>query len=221
MKPSPADLCVQPTSRAGEAFMRVATELSCSIVEFACPDQYVGKVSGVAETRLSVRHASNARTSANERCMILILESPHKDEFKGEPGPARGATGHAISSQLMNVIGLRQFSDYGLILMNAIQYQCSLGKPTAKHRDTVFRRVWGSGGAEDFKDRLKTTYRPGDVIVNCCIKGTSSVTNQQLRTLVKEAIDECGFAPPSIGRNHPASWTRNAANRERVVYGAA
>ena len=107
--------------------------------------------------------------------MILILESPHKDEFKGEPGPARGATGHAISSQLMNVIGLRQFSDYGLILMNAIQYQCSLGKPTAKHRDTVFRRVWGSGGAEDFKDRLKTTYRPGDVIVNCCTKVALSV----------------------------------------------
>jgi len=135
----------------------------------------------------------------------MILESPHKDEFfGGGAAPANGNTGSNIKAWVADESLGFNTKDFGLILMNAIQYQCSLGCPTSYYRDDVFRDVWSNGGSNDFLERLDSVYHRGDVVVNCCTKGNGQPS---LRRLVQTAIT----APQSdFGvveqRNHPSSW---------------
>ena len=69
----------------------------------------------------------------------MVLESPHVDEFIGNIGPAKGFTGDMIRNFLHEVINLQDVDGFGLVLINAIQHQCSLGTSTSAHRDKIFR----------------------------------------------------------------------------------
>lgn len=165
-----------------------------------CPDQYVGKIDEFNDSfplRVSVEQRPE-----NTKCLIMLLESPHKEEFKVVPSPAKGTTGDLIRKHILNVKDLSVYSEYGLILINAIQNQCSLGYSTECYRDEVFISVWNNGAKEIFIDRLKNVYREGDVIVNCCTKG--KIKKQELRKLVQDSI------PRDLGkvlrRTHPSSW---------------
>lgn len=86
--------------------------------------------------------------------IILILESPHKDEYVtrcdecsrgckcglyASPAPARGATGRNIK-QLLPMLFDKNFEDYYVAFMNMIQYQCSLGMPLYGHPDNQNRK---------------------------------------------------------------------------------
>lgn len=62
--------------------------------------------------------------------LILILESPHIFELNTKSnGPAKGTTGRLIRKKLHEVSRNIKFKnkDLPLVLMNAVQYQCSLG----------------------------------------------------------------------------------------------
>jgi hypothetical protein len=60
-----------------------------------CQDQYVGPLS-----KLTNQHDFPFRKFVDERpdspCLILVMESPHKDEFIEDVGPAKGKTGRNI-----------------------------------------------------------------------------------------------------------------------------
>lgn len=171
----------------------------------ACPDQYLGKVAGFVEVPLTEgRTPAQKRTS--EPCILLILESPHKEEFVGEPGPAKGFTGEMIKQHLGTVLGLPDLENYGLILVNAIQHQCSLGSNTTIYRDRIFRAVWSNGGAENFQNRIVSIFQVGDLIVNCCTKGNDFELYGPLRNLVEVALKASIPNTESVRRTHPSSW---------------
>lgn len=170
-----------------------------------CPDQYFGKVKLIERAgELSVRQAAVHRTA--EKCLLLVLESPHVSEFDNDPGPAKGTSGKNIAKFLRQVRGLESFGDHGLILINAIQYQCSLGFATDEFRDRVFTELWNTGGREDFISRLTRLYKAGDTLVNCCTKGAANIPSNELRVLVQSAICHALLGVSVMRRNHPSCW---------------
>ncbi|WP_026395904.1 hypothetical protein [Acetobacterium malicum] len=86
----------------------------------------------------------------NEKTIVVILESPHKDEFldNGESFPANGTTGNKLQEHFLGLIqtAINNLEDgeYKVILMNAIQYQCSLGVETNYYRDENFKNIWNN-----------------------------------------------------------------------------
>lgn len=170
-----------------------------------CPDQYLGLIrESDSKPQFAQRLQANQRPT--HECILMVLESPHVDEFVGDLGPAKGATGQMIRQYLMTSLGRPEIHNYGLILVNAIQHQCSLGSNTVVYRDRIFRAVWASGGEIDFCDRIISLFRSGDVLLNCCTKGNDFEINDPLRNLVEKAL--CKSIPDvrSLRRTHPASW---------------
>lgn len=68
-----------------------------SIETRCCPDQYVGKIVTFSDPipDFSIRESVDYR-SQDEKCVILVLESPHIEEFANSPSPAKGKTGDRI-----------------------------------------------------------------------------------------------------------------------------
>jgi len=183
-----------------------ATQNAMSATELRiCPDQFVGRINTFSADQSDFP----VRVSASERpegllCLIMVIESPHKQEFMGNLGPAKGSTGNLIRKWIKEIRDLFAYHNYGLILVNAIQFQCSLGRPTKEFRDDVFKHVWGDRGGCDFRHRLKAIHREGDVIANCCTKGNLKESN--LRALVQAAIVKTVINCTIHRRTHPSSW---------------
>ena len=163
---------------------------------YMCPDQYVGKIKNVIKKKRFWRKNIEETNAIEQydKIIILILESPHQDEFESDKnvsrrfpiGPANGATGVNIW-KFLNSIFSQKISDLGdcaLLLMNAIPFQCSLGlnlsnnETNKKTRDAVFNAVWDDKniGANFFERRLENLLdallRKNVVIVNACTQGT-------------------------------------------------
>jgi hypothetical protein len=127
--------------------------------------------------KISDKKLSKFKKSENENVIVLLLESPHKDEFdykyfstdgenteitKMTPmAPARGSTGTAIDHHLLTVLMpiIKKDGEYKIFIVNPIQYQTSLwaihGKPLAKKRKKTEEgklrdEVWKA--LWDFKD---------------------------------------------------------------------
>lgn len=178
----------------------------------ACPDQCVGSIvdfDGNSDTFPLRKPISRMEKSP---CVVLVMESPHREEFIEQWGPAKGKTGVQIRKHTATIVtGLGgELSE--LILINAIQHQCSLGVATHQYRDTVFRRLWAIGGDADFKRRLKQVYRPGDMLFNCCTGGDPF---NGLRQLVTASIRNSLGSVPFHSGPHPYSWF-NERNRVAV-----
>jgi hypothetical protein len=190
-----------------------------------CPDQFVGEIM-VDRNRVS-NPAGNARGSDFARrenvppwerqdgpVVILIIESPHTAEFEGDIGPAKGKTGETIRALFGQACDLRQCLEngsYPLVLVNAIQYQCSLACPTRCYRDKVFHEVWNHGGKSDFMSRIKALYVEGDVIINACTAGSMKPRNWEL---VRDTLKEMNLVAARV--EHPANWARrqNTAKKQ-------
>lgn len=180
-----------------------------------CPDICVGRISNLSKQSawLPIDRVETPNEKAKLPSVILVLESPHKDEYRSDPLPANGTTGRHIrkfAGVLAQSLGVAEDSD--LVILNAVPYQCSLGRSTKLFRSRVFRQAWVNGGSELFIARLKTWYREGDVIVNACTAGRPG---KPLRDDVEDAID-CAF--PFAGRarrRHPYCWmTAESVNQE-------
>jgi hypothetical protein len=168
-----------------------------------CPDQYVGVISQFSSSNVDFpERVSVENRPPNLRCVVMILESPHIEEFSNSPGPAKGQTGKLIRKHFLRVKGLSEYESYGLILMNAVQNQCSLGSPTDCYRDNVFFNAWQNGAKDYFIRRLNALFRTGDVAVNCCTKGKKK--KNELRRLVQQAIPD--DKNEVLRRTHPSSW---------------
>lgn len=175
-----------------------------SIEGRCCPDQYVGNIQKFKPNKkdFPLRMSSDKRPTFKP-CLILVLESPHILEFSDKkPRPANGKTGVQIRENITKAV-TRKYYNHGLIIINAIQYQCSLGETPKKFRDNVFIGVWNSAGEYDFIRRLKNIYFKGDVIINSCTKGNNLL---QLREMVHKAILKSGVRCKVFKRTHPYSW---------------
>ena len=171
----------------------------------ACPDQCLGRI-GDAIDRTAFPMRGPIADRSDRAALVMVLESPHREEFSGEPGPAKGPTGQMIRSHIQESLNFEGLQDMDLLLINAIQFQCSLGSPTKVYRDRIFRAVWSDGGMADFIGRVASASKPGDVIVNCCTRGNDFEIYEPLRSLVEAALRRTlpQFLP--MRRMHPASW---------------
>ena len=148
------------------------------------------------------------------KTIVIVLESPHTDEFLKEEewkaiGPACGTTGRNLYKWLPEVllnyvpcmIGLKKdnykatynsnkdiMQDcYAIKLVNAIQYQCSLGDKTEVFRDEVFSNMWNDDTIVSLRKRLNEV--APQIIINCCTKGYVSDKEKELRYLVQKEIN--------------------------------
>jgi hypothetical protein len=182
-----------------------------------CPAQYVGLVSQVAgyqENDFPQRLPASDRP-AGQAAVIMILESPHTNEFTGNPGPAKGRTGTRLREHLRDVLNAQQLNRHALILINAIQHQCSLGAPTKLYRDEMFRQTWRAFGENDFRQRLTDICRPEDFLVNACTRGKTNVPAEELRRMVEAVVLAVRPAGSDLRVNHPSTWHRSAARHFR------
>lgn len=136
-------------------------------------------------------------SSAKKR-IIIILESPHIDEYyfkhlAKQPItlstfqpiiPANGTAGDNIKS-LLNLLS-NLTSDFDVVLINRIQFQTSLGsflnykdlsekKVENIIRDKVFKLLWETEGVEDdFWQRLTSFLNPNidNIVINSSTKAT-------------------------------------------------
>lgn len=183
----------------------------------ACPDIYVSSaVELLSPDEMNFRKPADLRP--DQRCVILVLESPHKAEFKGKPSPAKGTTGRLIAENLHKVLGAEEAA-LPLILVNAVPYQCSLGEVPSLCRDAVFTAYWEHAGRDQFVQRLGKIYRPGDIMVCACTRGNISTPKNQLRQRVWEAMCSLKLDSDIHRRNHPCTW--NIGRNRAHVWNAA
>ena len=174
------------------------------------------------------RPAADAKDTKN---ILLILESPHKSEYKQDKkkftlkpkAPAQGYTGLNIERFIGDI--LKKISDlskgsYNLIISNPVPYLCSLGifteKLNTKVRDNVWNAVWniinGKGEyviRDEFIARCKH-YRP-EYIINCC--------TANLKMNVTDCLLTHGFNHNLYTAHHPSAWkyqTREELNILKV-----
>lgn len=112
--------------------------------------------------------------------IVIILESPHKDEYSKTipaPAPAMGKTGRNIKEYLLEILDKKignpkdNEKKYDVILMNAIQYQTSLGIDTEYFRDRVWLTLWNKEDLrKEFIKRLEG-YN-ADIVFNFCTNGS-------------------------------------------------
>lgn len=129
----------------------------------------------------------NALTYSNDM-IVLVLESPHVDEFDNSGSGLRPLVkdrylrnylASLIDSAFKSgILTLNNAKTYSIYLMNAIQYQCSLGIPTEFYRDYVFMYLW-ENLSKGFKTRLKNLIATNNVeaIINLCTVGSHKQCN--------------------------------------------
>lgn len=158
---------------------------------------------------------------------LIVLESPHKEEYESNtddikiPMPAMGETGKKLhlflpkyinrikatieSETISKGIGYVDIKNeiYRVLLVNAIQYQCSLGEDTVKYRTSVFCEMWRKEEVKDnFKSRID--WDNVKVVLNCCTNGNKS---SSIRKLIQDEIDLHAKADcVKLHSYHPSSW---------------
>ena len=172
--------------------------------------------------------------------IILILESPHKDEYvtrcdecsKGfkcglyaSPAPARGATGRNIK-HLLPMLFKKNFEDYYVAFMNMIQYQCSLGMPlygypeNQKRKNKIVKRLFLDhryGYFREFISRLGSVYEPKTDVVVICTTGGSKARDRIFKD-VKNALNTENIAMQYVlSANHPSYWNLKPSRHELLI----
>lgn len=159
--------------------------------------------------------------------IVIILESPHKDEYTIDfipKAPAQGETGMQMCLKLEKILSnndLLNFKDnkYNIYIVNPIPFQTSLhflhGQAVSKKlnneskkeyetlRDDVWKKIWIIESIKkDFTKRIKL-YNP-EIIINACTKG---VTDCIEKKLLKNFANKKYFKIC-----HPSSWSYRKSN---------
>lgn len=190
-----------------------------NVPQVPCPDQSVGIVSGMSKGVHALCGASFKRCRIDYsacpqdgkiRRVVIILESPHKDEFcmQGRNwksiGPACGCTGCLLARNWKAVFGNR-LDDCELVLANVVQYQCSLASAGQykKYKNRILRRCMGNDVFKRyFKTRIEWLGGRNCVFVNAC---TGGVSQSSAHSKVTEWLKELSVNPLEL--THPSSWT--------------
>ena len=178
-----------------------------------CADAYMGILD--LQRNKIIPTQINSNYLRNLPLFIIILESPHIDEFNTNGiaiGPAQGSTGKNIRSLLIQLLQSQTAylqRKYRLMLVEAIPYQCSNNTSPIDRTNTnrLFKKMWRNyGGKIDFENRINR-YRP-DVILNACTGGIHSINKgSSLKGLVQKVLRTYKQCNPSVRllySNHPA-----------------
>lgn len=175
--------------------------IKCCLDKGICPDNFIGTIENMKPKlnfSISTRKEFTKRNSIDDiinngyKNIVMILESPHINEYKYANenfiAPAIGKTGELLKKWFYKCIKkhLSPNKKYNVILMNAIQYQCSLGEDTIIYRDKLWCNLWFNyNKKDDFIKRLKH-YNP-DIIINACTIGMHIVpeTNKKQKPNLK------------------------------------
>lgn len=197
-----------------------------------CPDQIVASLINGSWTDLARKRLLPKRQHG-QRVLHVVLESPHADEFGPSPqfsplGPAMGTTGANLKKYLALIPGLQQ-GHFLVHLINAIQYQCSLGslgnRLCKKRRDHIWHECWHNhNGRSFFLNRLRCYYQKNDLVV---VAATQSIlTDNALRNYniqgIKEAkkyvIDSvlAALGLPSVGSH--TLWPSGVTHADILTY---
>ena len=149
--------------------------------------------------------------------VLLLLESPHKDEYcGGDPrypiAPAQGQTGTRINSYLECILNAtcnahvkrRIGNNYRVVIANPVQFQTSLWiihQRPLRHcgslRNAIWKTLWDVPALQqDFCSRLQC-HRP-DVVLNCC--------TSELKKLVTLFLRQRGLGQQTFLGRHPSIW---------------
>ncbi len=147
--------------------------------------------------------------------IVIILESPHKDEFDlnfSPKGPAQGVTGVQLCEKLegvinkhLSILNLTE-EEYKIAIINPVPVQTSLyhliQSPLNKSeinnlRDTIWGILWSD---EALKLKLKFINLISDPNVNTIINACTSRYRQQISDEIKLYSDK------HFTVNHPSSW---------------
>ena len=177
--------------------------------------------------------------------IVLLLESPHKDEYNANPKrPACGTTGRSIDKLLWIVLRYIQIETgliepgCRLVISNPIQFQTSLHAIHNKSiqnvvckedgeqynwvtlRDNVWRTLWNEQHIQDcFRARLGCYYPK--VIINACT-GTLEESDSP-KSLVNRFFQEEGQEQeelqnvPLYAVSHPSHWARVFSLRPKRI----
>jgi hypothetical protein len=149
--------------------------------------------------------------------IILLLESPHKDEYEikddklAPRSPASGDSGRAIYDfftshvlPMLNSLGLElnNSTEYNFCIVNPVPYQTSLVNIhqeglISSLRDKIWKAMYPKL-KEDFKSRLEG-YRPF-VILNGCTSNLKDLLKPEINQITNSKV---------YNVNHPASWQRS------------
>lgn len=166
--------------------------------------------------------------------ILIVLESPHKDEFETlkynieKPMPAMAITGDNLFKLLpkyMNRINATSehvgvsrgmgYVDmpsgiYRVLLVNAIQYQCSLGDEPKKYRNKIFNSMWNNEIVrQDFINRI--SINNVKVIINSStggkngnkLKAGEETIRKQVQNVIDLVVKENVIIYHSL---HPSCW---------------
>ena len=156
--------------------------------------------------------------------VVLLLESPHKDEYDncGRPiAPAQGSTGRNIDSHLEcvlrrilhnNMRQIRSGCNTRVILCNPVQFQTSLHmildvewqKPW---RDKVWLSLWNEPIIQQcFRARM-ALYNP-KFVINACTGNRTRPNQRKVNSLKRKitAFLKCIGIDNVYETGHPVSW---------------
>jgi len=152
--------------------------------------------------------------------IVLILESPHKDEFEKDTFkplyPASGKTGERISTFFNEIVEKVEIENINeIIICNPVQWQSSIHELHKKGltgefkdlRDKVWCSLWESSQV-DFCNRLRS-YN-ADIIINAC--------TIKLKTILHVFFFFFFSSKTKYLTNHPSSWN---INRLRTIIDAS
>lgn len=164
-----------------------------------------------------------------KQTIVLVLESPHVEEFDSNHipiRPANGVTGanieYFLKRRFAKLWNLSEDIDYKICIVNAVQFQASckyaldnkqITLTTDYQKNTVKHYVlYLAFDTNDLKNRL-SKHNP-DIIVNCCTKTPNSMPKsikKNIYELVQGAIEEYkkelqGFSCCTKECTHPSSW---------------
>ena len=196
------------------------TNIRLNFSQKLCPDSYIGEIknnNGLGWTNTAAGNPVNANTVVNyssinkeNNYLILILESPHFYEYdinsKDALGPAQGKTGNNIKNYLIDCLNTNNqikglfTKGYEVVVLNAVQYQCSQGISPLKQgvRDKNFSHFWGNGFSNDLIDRINAFSNGNNnlIIVDAC-------TRKLKLKLVEPALSA---SLTHYISTHPSSW---------------
>ena len=213
---------MQDSERLQRKFVEIASQYGCNAYERrCCPDKWFF-VENMLESTDELPYQNIDHVNDDKACKIVfVLESPHIDEFKRAkgPAPANGPTGRFLRAFWRRIFEDR-FCGYKIVLVNAIQYQCSLGTSPINHkiRDSVFQSLFAN---EDFyegcKERLRKIVETGDVVLNACTKGKARTNRKENN---KEMVRSLLKGYNMVEVPHPGSWIFRWRQVKKIISNA-
>lgn len=176
-----------------------------------------GKIKELKYIGESIKDEILLKSYNSYKKILIIVESPHRDEFtfNYEPiGPAQGETGYGIESKIDEIIDKFRITsgNYIVIISNPVQYQSSLGSfyssgLCAKIRDNLWSKLYKK---VDYLNRLNNL--GGEYIINATTKGRRIRIDKVLKEYKKnheKKNDENKIIPIIKTSNHPSNWKKN------------